>query len=206
MRLFVTAVLLLSLSLCGAALTTSAPPRQDEWKKVRDAMEKGLPKTAIETLRPIAEAAVRDKAYDEAIKALAMIAALESNVQGNKPEEKIVRFQAAMETAPEEMQPMMEVILGHWYWHFFQRNRWRFMQRTQTDQPAATISCRGACRGSWKRSTGTTPKHWRPKTSCDRFRLPTTVNCWPRAHLPDAYRPTLYDFVAHEALDLLHRR
>ena len=30
------------------------------------------------------------------------------------------------------MQPMMELILANWYWDYFQQNRWRFIQRTQT--------------------------------------------------------------------------
>ena len=56
-------------------------------------------------------------------------------IEGNKPEEKITRMQAAIATAPAEMHPVMNAILGHWYWHYFQQNRWRFMQRTQTAQP-----------------------------------------------------------------------
>lgn len=140
MRIFVTAVLLISLSLCGAALTAKAPSRDSQWKKVRESMEKGLPKSAIAELQPIAEAAIQDKAYDEAIKALAMIATLESNIQGNKPQEKIVRFQEALKDAPDEMKPMMEAILGHWYWHFFQRMRWSFMHARKSTNPAATTS------------------------------------------------------------------
>ncbi len=163
-------------------------------------MEKGLPKTAVETLRPIAEAAVRDKAYDEAIKALAMIAALESNVQGNKPEEKIVRFQAAMEKAPKEMQPMMEVILGHWYWHFFQQNRYRFMQRTQTDQPAGDDIM------SWNlpRILEEIDRHYSKalaaKDQLQKIPIADYGQLLAEGTLPDSYRPTLYDFVAHEAL------
>ena len=33
------------------------------------------------------------------------------------------------------MKPILEAILGHWYWHFFQQNHWRFMERTATNQP-----------------------------------------------------------------------
>ena len=29
-------------------------------------------------------------------------------------------------------QPAMEAILADWYWQYFQHNRWRFLQRTQT--------------------------------------------------------------------------
>ena len=29
----------------------------------------------------------------------------------------------------------MDAILAHWYWQYFQQNRWRFMQRTATAAP-----------------------------------------------------------------------
>ncbi len=108
-----------------------AGPRDGQWKKVDEAIKKGLPKTAIEQLEPIITGAIKDKAYAEAIKAIGKKIALEGNIQGNKPEEKITRMQAEIAKAPDEMKPVMEAILANWYWHYFQQNRWRFMQRTR---------------------------------------------------------------------------
>ncbi len=200
MRIFVTAVLLISLSLCGAALTAKAPSRDSQWKKVRESMEKGLPKSAIAELQPIAEAAIQDKAYDEAIKALAMIATLESNIQGNKPQEKIVRFQEALKDAPDEMKPMMEAILGHWYWHFFQRMRWSFMQRTQIDQPGGD----DIMTWSLPRILAEIDTHYTralaAKEQLRKIPVADYSQLLAEGTLPDTYRPTLYDFVANEAL------
>lgn len=118
----------------------AAGPRDAQWKKVDDAVNKGLPKTAIENLNPIIEQAIRDKAYPEAIKAIGKKIALEGTIQGNKPEEKIYRMQAEIEKAPAEMKPVMDALLAHWYWHYFQQNRWRIMQRTRTgDSPGKDV-------------------------------------------------------------------
>ena len=95
-----------------------------------EAVNKGLPKTAIQELEPIIAAALKDKDYPEAIRAIAKKIALEGNIQGNKPEERITRMKAEIAKAPKEMTPMMDAILAHWYWHYFQQNRWRFVQRT----------------------------------------------------------------------------
>ncbi len=73
--------------------------RADLWKKVAEADHKGLPRTAIKELEPIIEAAIKDKNYPEAIKAIAKKIALEGNIQGNKPEEKITRMQAEIARA-----------------------------------------------------------------------------------------------------------
>src|SRR5215468_351854 len=87
--------------LLAQAFSLDAATREAEWKKVDDAIRKGLPKTAIEALEPIIAAALKDRAYGEAAKAIARKIVLEGNIQGNKPEEKIVRLEAAIASAPK---------------------------------------------------------------------------------------------------------
>src|SRR6185503_13147508 len=98
------------------AAMAGAAPRDAEWKKVDEAVQKGLPKTAIETLEPIIRDALRDKSYPEAVKAIARKIVLEGNIQGNKPEEKITRLQTELARAPQEIKPVLETLLAHWYW------------------------------------------------------------------------------------------
>ena len=122
--------------MCSLFLSTSAlaATRDAEWKKVEEAIQKGLPKTAIEALDPIIQGAVKDKAYGEAAKAIARKIVLEGTIQGNKPEEKITRLEAEIAKAPPAMAPLLNTILANWYWHYFQNNRWRFLRRTATAQ------------------------------------------------------------------------
>src|SRR4051812_30064392 len=60
-----------------------AGPRDAQWKKVQDALSKGLPQTAITNLDPIINAAMKEKAYAEAVKAIAQKLSLEGTIQGN---------------------------------------------------------------------------------------------------------------------------
>ena len=99
--------------------------RAAQWKKVDEAISKGLPKTAIAELEPILKSALKDKAFPDAIRAVALKISLEGNIQGNKPEEKIVRMEKAIEDSPRQMTPMLNAILANWYWHYFQQNRYR---------------------------------------------------------------------------------
>ena len=114
---------------------TMAGPWDERWKQVDDAVSKGLPQTAIERLDPIIRGAVQNKEYPTAIKAIAKKIALEGNIQGNKPEERITRMEAEIAKAPKEMVPVLDAILADWYWQYFQQNRWRFIQRTATAAP-----------------------------------------------------------------------
>ncbi|HPM80284.1 MAG TPA: alpha-2-macroglobulin family protein [Candidatus Anammoximicrobium sp.] len=190
-------VVLLSVSF----LLALAGTRDGQWKQVDEAMSQGLPKTAIEKLEPIIRAAIEEKAYAEAIKAIGRKIVLEGNIQGNKPEEKITRLQAEIAKVPAEMKPVMQAILANWYWHYFQQNKWRFMQRTATAAPPgddfttwdlprlfAEIDKQFTAALAEKQSLQQTPI-----AQYNDLLQPGTV--------PDAYRPTLYDFLVHNALE-----
>ena len=182
------------------ACSLSAADRGAQWKAVDDAVNKGLPKTAITNLEPIISAAMKEKAYGEATKAIAKKIALEGNIQGNKPEEKITRLEAEIAKAPKEMVPMLDTILANWYWHYFQQNRWRFMQRT------ATAAAPGKDFTTWDlpRLFAEIDKQFSNALSGAELLKKTPIaqfdDLLPKGTVPDAYRPTLYDFIAQEAL------
>ncbi|MBO0697415.1 MAG: hypothetical protein J2P46_03410, partial [Zavarzinella sp.] len=184
-----------------AAKPKAPPERADQWKKVDDAVNKGLPKTAIQELEPIIAAALKDKAYPEAIRAIAKKVALEGNIQGNKPEERITRLKAEIAKAPPEMVPVMDTILAHWYWHYYQQNRWRFVQRTATSAPP------GEDFTTWDlpRLFAEIDKQFTKALAAEKELKATPIGTYDalleKGTLPDTYRPTLYDFLAFEALE-----
>jgi uncharacterized protein YfaS (alpha-2-macroglobulin family) len=189
------------VSLLAAITLVAAGPRDVQWKEVEEAVKKGLPKTAIEKLDPIIAQALADKAYAEAIKAIGKKIALEGNIQGNKPEEKVTRLQAEIDKAPAEMRPVMETILANWYWHYFQQNRWRFMQRSQTAAPP------GDDFTTWDlpRILGEIDKRFQKALASADVLKKTPIADYnellEKGNSPDAYRPTVYDFLAYNALD-----
>ena len=187
----------LVVALSSAA---AAGPRDELWKQVAEAVSKGLPKTAIAKLEPIIEQALADKAYAEAIKAIGQKIALEGNIQGNKPEEKITRMRAEIDKSPAEMQPVMEAIVANWYWHYFQQNRWRFMQRSETAAPPSDDFT------TWDlaRILSEIDKQFQQALASAQALQKTPIadysDLLQKGNAPDGYRPTLYDFLAHNAL------
>src|SRR6266487_1233531 len=186
-------VLAMSNSLCAAS-------RDAQWKKVDEAINKGLPRTAIDALEPIIQGALKDKAWGEATKAIARKIVLEGNIQGNKPEEKIIRMEAEIAKAPKEIAPLLDTLQANWYWHYFQNNRWRFMRRTQSAQPP------GKDFTTWDlpRLFAEIDKQFQKALANAETLKKTSVSAFDdllvKRALPDTYRPTLYDFIAHEAL------
>ena len=174
--------------------------RDEQWTKVNAAIGKGLPATAITELAPILQGALTDRAFGEAVKAISLRIALEGAIQGNKPEEKITRMQAEVTKAPPEMKPALECILAQWYWHYFQRNRWRFMQRTQ----AGSGSGEDLTTWDLPRILAEVDTHFTAALASADFLKTTPVATFEevleKGSVPDTYRPTMYDFLAHNAL------
>jgi len=128
-------LLVLTLALAvvatGICLKVAAQPTPPEpWKKVEDAVQNRLPKTAIGHLDAIFASALKTKAYPEAIKALCQKIVLESTIEGNKPEEKITRMKSAITAVPTEMRPVLHAVLAVWYWDYFEQNRFRIVGRS----------------------------------------------------------------------------
>ncbi len=182
-------------------ITAAGGPRDEMWKQVDEAVNKGLPKTAVERLEPIIEGALKDKAYAEAVKAIGRKIALEGNVEGNKPEEKITRMQTEIAKAPDEMKPVMEAILANWYWHYFQQNRWRFMQRTATEAPPSEDFT------TWDlpRIFAEIDKQFTKALSYEKTLKTIPVaqydDLLQKGTMADTYRPTLWDFLVYNALE-----
>ena len=174
--------------------------RETDWEKVHAAMSQGLPQTAIEHLQPIIDRALQDENFPEAIRAIAMKIVLEGSIQGNKTEERIARMETAISEAPDAMKPVMEAILAHWYWHYFHNNRWRFVQRT------ATAASPGEDMTTWdlSRILAEIDKQFTRALSAEERLKTIPVSDYAEllveGTMPDAYRPTLYDFLAYEAL------
>ena len=187
-------------ALVLTCLDLTAASRDAAWKAVQDAIDKGLPKTAIEELEPIIKGALEDEAYGEATKAIARKIVLEGTIEGNKPEEKIVRMEDEISGAPAAMIPLLNTIQAHWYWHYFRQNRWRFIQRT------ATAEAPGEDFTTWDlpRLFARIDDHFTAALQAaprlKEIPVSTFDELLEKGTLPDNYRPTLYDFIAHEAL------
>ncbi len=192
--------LVLLFSTLALALQLTAAPRSELWQQVTEAEENRLPKSAITVLDTIIADATDDGSYAEAIKAISRKIALETNIQGQQPEESILRLQSYLDDAPPELRPTFQALLAHSYWNYFQQNRYRFLQRTQTAETPSddfrTWDLARILHEVDKRFTAALDNEAFlqaiPIESYDSFLEPGTV--------PNAYRPTLYDFLAHQAL------
>jgi uncharacterized protein YfaS (alpha-2-macroglobulin family) len=188
---------LLALILQSSAV---AGPRDAQWKAVAAAISQGLPQTAITNLDPIIDAAMKERAYAEATKAIGQKIAVEGEIQGNRAEERVARLEAEIAKSPAEMKPVLQTLLAHWYWSYFEQNRWRFMRRTQT----AEVPGKDFTTWDLPRLFAEIDRHFQAALGAERILKATPIDTWDglleKGTMPEGYRPTLYDFLAQEAL------
>lgn len=198
-RFFKPCLLLLAVMLCFAT-AVSAESRSDLWQKVQEAKNKGLPKTAIEHLEPIYQQAVADGDMTDAVKALCEKIVMEGNIQGNKPEEKITRLEEEISKADSRVKPILQIVLAKWYWHYYSRNRYRFMNRSKTegldDKDFTTwdLPKLFAYVGDLYENVLKEEKFLKSE------KIDELKGFIDMGNQPLVLRPTLFDFFAHEAL------
>lgn len=185
---------------CIMAVESFGADWTNEWKAVEEAAAKGLPRTAITNLEPILAGALAERNYPEAVKALGRRIMLETGIEGSKPEEAILRLQKELPSAPDAMKPVLETLLAHWYWGYYQQNQWRFQART------ATTEAPGGDFTTWDlaRLFDEISSHFQKALSEAALLKTIKIGAWDglltKGTMPDEYRPTLYDFISYEAL------
>jgi len=188
-----------------AVNVSTAGPRDDLWQQVDNAIDQRLPKTAIELLEQIIPGALEDQAYAEATKAICLKIAPEVPIQGrtgggSNTVERIILLEAEIAKSPDPMKPVMETILAHWYWQYYQQNSRRFIERTQTAEPP------GEDITTWDlpRIMAEIDLHFTLALEAEQQLKAIPINEYDdllvKGTVPDSYRPTLYDFLAFEAL------
>src|SRR5581483_8046626 len=191
---------LILVAMGGVGLAAAAQTRTEMWKRPREAMERGLPQTAATNLQTILEGALAEKDYPEAAKALALRCALEAGQDPDASSGRVVRLEAAMANAPTAMQPILRTILAHWFWNYYEGHRWQFASRTRG----------GATNGDF--TTWDSPRIFdeigrqfgmalQDAATLKGIAVASWGGILEKGTMPDAQRPTLYDFIAREAID-----
>lgn len=194
--------LLLPVVIFAVMTTPNSPaaPRDADWKKVEEAMSNDQPKTVIELLGGIEAAAIADKSWGETAKSIVMRIGLGGRVEGG-PQAALQTMDAELAKAPEEVKPILKVIQAHWYHSYFMQNRWRFAQRSATSQPP------GDDIETWDlpRILGEVDNRFQAalegKDAIRSQPIGLFKEVLSAAALGDTVRPTLYDFIAHQAIE-----
>jgi uncharacterized protein YfaS (alpha-2-macroglobulin family) len=175
--------------------------RDERWPKVQEAMGQGLPQTAIGVLQEIQTAAEARGATAEAIRAHCQRLTLETQIQGGGAENAIRALQRDIPKAPLASQPILKTILAHWYWGYYQQNRWRFANRTQTQQAPSDDFETWDLKRLLQEADKLFDEALADPIALQKVPVGDYDALLDKGSVPDSYRPTLFDFLAFEAIE-----
>ncbi|MEO9069688.1 MAG: MG2 domain-containing protein, partial [Ginsengibacter sp.] len=103
-----------------------------EWKKVDDFQKKGLTKSALEQVGNIYRNAKNDNNDPQIIKSLLFKITLQQNIEEDASVKSIDSLEQEIAVAKEPAKSILQSITAQMYWNYFQQNRYRIYQRTNT--------------------------------------------------------------------------
>ncbi|HWB01711.1 MAG TPA: alpha-2-macroglobulin family protein, partial [Verrucomicrobiales bacterium] len=188
--------LLASLLLCFTS--ARGVPGEADWKKVEELIVQKQPKEALAALAPMETVALTERAWPEAVRAIALRIQIEGGLERDRPEIPLMRIDEALGKAPAEMFPLLQTLAANWYAEYLNENSWKIMHRT----PGG--SANDVAAWDLKRLLAEIDARFQKALSTAAVLKQTPVAKWDglikAGKLPDSYQPTLYDFIMREAL------
>ena len=172
------------------------------WKQVQQFENEDLTKSALKLVSTISQKAKKENNSSQLIKSLlysskyALI--LEEDAQLNI----IKEFNTEITKATFPTKNILESYLANLYWQYFQQNRYQFYNRTKTEQKVDSIDFR-----TWDLTTlfNEINIHFNASlqntSDLQKVKVSTFNDLLNTQKNSEKYRPTLFDLLAHTALD-----
>ncbi|MCW3117042.1 MAG: alpha-2-macroglobulin [Chitinophagaceae bacterium] len=105
---------------------------EPQWKKVDDFVKKGLPKSALTEVKKIFESAKKEKQDAQVIKSLVYMTSLQQENREDNMTASIREIEKEIIAVKEPAVSILKSLVAEMYWNYFQNNRWKFYDRTNS--------------------------------------------------------------------------
>ncbi len=172
------------------------------WVKVKQFESQDLPKSANSEVSKIYKMAKKENNSVQIIKSLLYQSKYTLTLEEDAQLKVIHRFEKEIAESQFPAKNILENVLANLYWQYFQQNRGRFYSRTKTDKKVDATDFR-----TWDLQTLFKEVHIHFQNSLQNALLAKNT---PLSSIDELlitqensqkYRPTLFDFLAHNALD-----
>ncbi len=173
-----------------------------QWRQVEQFEMDGLPKSAFKIVENISKQAEKDNNTSQQIKCLLYKSKFALVLEEDAQLKIINDFKTAISKSTFPTKNILESLLANMYWQYFNQNRWQFYNRTKTEEKVDTADFR-----TWDLQTLFNEINTHYQKSLENGSM---LQQEPLSNYDDLlvlhkdskiYRPTLFDFLNHEALD-----
>jgi uncharacterized protein YfaS (alpha-2-macroglobulin family) len=186
----------------GPMMPPDTSDYQELWKQVEEFNSKGLPQSALKVVEQIYAAAKKNKDAGDFIKALIHKMRFLQEVE----EETLVKVQKELldelKASEFPISPVLHSMLAEQYWNYYQANRWRILNRTTTSADFKQEDIR-----TWdaRKIVETVVLYYGKSLENAEKSKKINIDVFDEILYKGTnsrrFRPTLYDFLAHRAID-----
>ncbi|MBL7708741.1 MAG: alpha-2-macroglobulin, partial [Chitinophagaceae bacterium] len=197
--------LFLTITLSGlfAMPSNSQPPVKNyekEWKKVEEFNKKNLPKSALAEVKKIYALAKKDQQDAQVIKSLVYMTGLQSETRENNEMLSIKEIEKEIPAAKEPASSLLKSLLAGLYQSYFKNHRWQLYDRSKT------INFKKEDIATWDAEDfhKKTSELYLQSISNEKLLQQTKLEPFDAIIIKGNVRhlrPTLYDLLAHRAID-----
>ncbi|MFM9837370.1 MAG: alpha-2-macroglobulin family protein [Cyclobacteriaceae bacterium] len=202
-------VLILSLtfafqSACTQQKPTTMTPYNYEkaWQEAKEFENKGLPESALKTVNTIYEQAKKEQNAGQLVKSVIHQLKFTDYKEENAFVKNLNRLRAEAQAATFPTKPVLHSMLAEMYWQYYQNNRHRFGERSELtnvkQDDIETWSLNKIIEETFQQYKLSLEESDRSKGTSIEFYEEVLHR---GNELGRSYRATLYDFLAHRALD-----
>ncbi|MGJ8743580.1 carboxypeptidase-like regulatory domain-containing protein [Polaribacter sp.] len=197
---------ILTMTLLFSSLTNAQDNYKQLWLEVERFEVDNLPKSALKIVDKIYLKAEDDKNSVQIIKSLFYKSKFSLILEEDAQLKVISEFKKHIAESSIPTKNVLENVLGNLYWQYFNQNRYKFYNRTKTDSSSSSVLKKGDFR-TWDLNTLFEEIHTNFKNSLLNSSALQKTDVYDFADIMQiqkgskTYRPTLYDFLANNALE-----
>lgn len=172
------------------------------WKQVEAFEREELPKSALQIVEQIEALAIKDQNQTQQIKTLLFKSKFALILEEDAQLKIVNSFKTAISNKPAPIKNVLENMLATIYWQYFQQNRYKFYNRTKVADKTVATDFR-----TWDLQTlfNEIQLHFQNSLknakSLQQEDLTAYSSILNEQKGSKIYRPTLYDLLAHNALE-----
>lgn len=172
-----------------------------QWKKIDELIEKkNLPKSALAEVKKVYSLAKKQKNEAQIIKSLIYMNGLQEDTREDNGIESIKDIEKELPTAKEPALSILKSLLANLYWNYFSNNRYNLYERTNTTNFSKTDIATWGIEDFHRKITELFLQSLKNETLLKQTKLEPYDAIIQKGNLR-YLRPTLYDLLAHNALD-----
>ena len=198
---------ILFLFFFGLVLSTNAQEMKNNsyeelWKEADSLFKKQLPESGLKIVLKIYDKAKTEKQYGHFVKATMFQIAYNSQKEENAIQISIENLKKEVQNTDEVVKPILQSMIAEMYWKYFQQNQWQISQRSKTEG----TETENLATWDLQRISDEAAKYHIMSLQNESLLQKTKLDVYDeliqqKSKKGRSFRPTLYDFLAHRAID-----